>query len=600
MSPPPAARRVPHRLELHGDVRIDDYYWLRDITGPEAQAHLAAEAAYAAAVTRRLGPLRDALAAEMTARGPAAPDPPVLENGYWYYSRPGDQYPTHLRRKDAPGAAEEVVLDLDEVAGGSSYLDVGDWKVSDDGSRLAFTADRTGSGDYELTVRELPSGRVVESGTPAAAPVAWAADGRTLFYLTQDATRRENRVWRRAVGQSAADDLVYEEADESYWLELSPVAGRPIPVPHLDRVRRIGAALPAADRPDGVWQTILPRRAGHEYDADHRAGRFYLRTNEDAPNFRVVTCPVGRADPAGWAELVPHDPAVCVERLTLFRDFAVVADRADARPGLRVIDLETGAGRRVEVPGAVYDLTVLPTGFDDRTTRTEYSSPVVRPTGVRVRPGERRPDPGRPDRLPGRADVCDRPGRGAGAGVGGRPGGAAPGRVGRVSTPRVRGVRAADPDRVRPGHPRPPGPGGGLRLGLRPGRGRPRPGVVRGRPTGGKTDLHHRLHRLRQPPGVGRLLRPGSAGGRGAQRRRVAGRGRPQPPAGPVPGGRPAVPVRRRSDHHVGPDPAAGRAGVPPMGATPGGRPTTASSRGTARTRTCGRRPTRRCWSRRP
>jgi oligopeptidase B len=382
---PPVAKKVPHTLVTHGESRTDDYFWLKDKKDPEVVKYLEAENAYTAATTKRLEPLREKLYKELLSRIKQTDrDVPVRDGGYWYYSRTeeGKQYPIYCRKKATLEAAEEVILDANELAKGQKFLSVGRRVVSDDGNLLAFTTDTTGFREYELSVKDLRTGKLVESRIVKAPDVEWAADNKTLFYLTEDEAKRAHKVWRHAVGQPRDKDvLLYEEKDELFWLDLSRSRDRKY-VFHTSASFTSGEQryLPA-DSPTAEWKTILPREEGHEYSADHRDGKFYIRTNKNALNFRIVTCPVDKPDPANWTDFVPHDPAVFVEGLTLFKDFAVVSERQDANPQLRVIDLRTGLPHRVEFGEAVYEADVgANPEFASGLLRFAYSSPVTPPS----------------------------------------------------------------------------------------------------------------------------------------------------------------------------------------------------------------------------
>ena len=382
---PPVANKVPHKIELHGDTRSDDYFWLKDKKNPDVIKHLEAENAYTTATTKRTEKLRDTLYKEMLGRIKQTDRAvPVRENGYWYYSRTeeGKQYPIYCRKKKTLEAAEEVILDGNDLAKGEKFLSVGQRKVSDDGNLLAYTTDTTGFREYELSVKDLRTGKVVESKFVKAPGVEWAADNKTLFYLTEDDAKRAHKVWRHTVGQPKDKDVqLYEEKDELFWLDLSRSRDDKY-VFHSSNSFTSGEQrfLPA-DQPAGEWKTILPRAEGHEYSADHRDGKFYIRTNKGALNFRIATCPVDKTDPAEWKDFVGHDPDVFVEGLTLFKDFAVVSERQAASPQLRVIDLKTGLPHRVEFPESVYDAGVGENPeFDAPSFRFTYSSPVTPPT----------------------------------------------------------------------------------------------------------------------------------------------------------------------------------------------------------------------------
>jgi oligopeptidase B len=382
---PPAAKKAAHTSSLHGETRSDDYFWLKEKTNPDVIKYLEAENAYTTAVTKRLEPLRDTVYQEMLSRIKQTDrEVPVRENGYWYYSRTeeGKQYPIYCRKKGTLATAEQVILDGNELAKDQKFLSVGERKVSDDGNLLAFTTDVTGFREYELSVKDLRSGSVVESKIVKAPAIAWAADNKTLFYLTEDDAKRAHKVWRHTVGRPRDKDvLVYEEKDELFWLNLTRSHDDKF-VFHTSESFTSGEQryLPA-DSPAGEWKTILPREEGHEYTADHRDGQFYIRTNKGATNFRIVTCPVGQTEPAKWTDFVAHDPDAYIEGLTLFRDFAVVSERQAASPHLRVIDLRSGLGHRVEFAEPVYDAEVGENPeFASASVRFTYSSPLTPPS----------------------------------------------------------------------------------------------------------------------------------------------------------------------------------------------------------------------------
>lgn len=386
LPPPPAAKPVPHKTELHGDVRVDDYFWLKDKKDPEVIKYLDAENAYTAAVLKPTEPLQEALYKEFLGRIQQTDvDVPVKEKGYWYYSRTeeGKQYPVYCRKKGAPDAAEEVLLDGNELAVGEKFFSVGPRLVSDDGNLLAFATDTTGFREYRVSVKDLRTGRLIESKQAKVAGAAWAADNATLFYVTEDDAKRPHKLWRHTVGRPKETDvLVYEEKDPLFNLGVARGRdGKYLYRTSVSFTSTEQAYLPA-DQPTARWTVIAPRAPGREYAAEHRDGVFYIRTNTDATNFKVVTCPVGKTDPAGWADLAPYDPKVFVQDVDVFKDFAVVSARVDGLPQLLVRDLSTGATHPIEFPEAVYTagLGANPE-FDTPTVRLAYTS-FVTPNSV--------------------------------------------------------------------------------------------------------------------------------------------------------------------------------------------------------------------------
>src|SRR5262249_22299912 len=205
-------------------------------------------------------------------------------------------------------------LDANELARGEKFLEVHGPVVSDDGHLLAFATDRTGFREYHLSVKDLRTGKLVEDRLAAVTEGAWAADNRTPFYLTRDAAKRPHKVWRHTLGQPREKDaLIYEEKDGLFWLELRRSRDGKYLFHTSESFTATEQRYLPAETPEGAWKTILPRAAGHEYVADHRDGRFYVRTNRGAKNFKVVTCPVEKSAPANWTDLMPYDPAAFIQ-----------------------------------------------------------------------------------------------------------------------------------------------------------------------------------------------------------------------------------------------------------------------------------------------
>jgi oligopeptidase B len=382
---PPTVKKDPHKLELHGETRTDDFFWLKDKKNPDVIKYLEAENAYTAAMTKKTEAFRDALYKELLGRIKQTDRAvPARDRGYWYFSRTeeGKQYPIFCRKKGSLEANEEVILDANELAKGEKFLNVGERKASDDCNLLAYTTDTTGFREYELSVKDLRTGKLIETKLVKAPQVEWAADNQTLFYLTEDDAKRAHKVWRHTLGQpKEKDTLLYEEKDELFWLELARSHDQQYLFHTSVSFTSGEQRFLKASTPTGEWKTILPRKEGHEYSADHRDGKFHIRTNQDALNFRIVTCPVDNTDPAGWKDLLAHDPGIYVEGLTLFKDFAVVNERQDANAQLRVIDFRTGLPHRVELAEPVSDTGVgLNPEFDSASVRITYSSPVTPPT----------------------------------------------------------------------------------------------------------------------------------------------------------------------------------------------------------------------------
>jgi oligopeptidase B len=377
---PPIARRVPTMRLIHGERSVDDYEWLRDKTDPEVQSYLRAENDYTAAVMRPTQVLQAALYREMVGRIPATDATvPYRKQGYWYYTRTeeGKQYPIQCRKRESQDGIEQVVLDLNRLAEGHPFLKVHEQAISDDGRLLAYTTDVTGFRDFTLRIKDLDAGADLPDCALKVRSLAWGADNTTLFYVVEDAAKRPYRLMRHTVG-GGPDVVVYEEMDEFFRLYIRRSAdGRLILITSQSLTTTEMRTLPS-ERPAEPPRVLLPREDHHEYDAEHRAGRFYVRTNKDAPGFRLVSFPDDDSRIESWRDIVPARAGVAIENFKLFAGHAVVFERAGGLPALRVVDLDTLVDHCVTLPERIG--TVLPENnweFESTHYRFLYNSPIT-------------------------------------------------------------------------------------------------------------------------------------------------------------------------------------------------------------------------------
>jgi oligopeptidase B len=376
---PPVAKQVPRVTELHGEKLVDPYYWLRQKKDPEVLKYLEAENAYTDTVMKPTEPLQERLYKEFLSRIKQTDlGVPVREGGYWYYSRTeeGKQYPIHCRKPGSPDGPEQVLLDLNEMAKGHKFYGVAVRQVSDDGNLLAFTDDTTGFRDYTLHVKDLRTGKLLPDRLTKVDSVAWAADNRTLFYVTEDDAKRSYRLYRHQLGDPQdKDKLLYEEKDDLYDIGISRSRDRKYLFLNIVSYGATEVRYLPSDRPEGAMKVVLPREQDHRYDVEHRDGRFYIRTNKGAKNFRLVTAPVATPGPEHWEELVPHRPEVLLADVDPFASHVVLGER---QGGLdRIVILDPATKKRTEV--AFDEPTYALAGsanpeFDAKAFRFEYQS----------------------------------------------------------------------------------------------------------------------------------------------------------------------------------------------------------------------------------
>jgi oligopeptidase B len=362
---PPIAKKVPVVTELHGERRRDDYAWLRNKDDPEVTAYLEAENAYTDAVMKPTVEFQEALYKEMLARIKEDDQSvPYAYGGWLYYSRTetGKQYPIHCRKRTAD-AAEEITLDLNQLAEGHAFLALGAYAVSDDGRWLAYSVDYTGFREYTLFVKDLLTGELQAERIDKVSSVTWAADSATIFYVLEDAAKRPYRLMRHRLGTPPADDaLLYEEGDELFRLGVWRSRSRGFLFAASGSFTATEYRYLSASDPGGAWRLLLGRQKDHEYSVDHGAGPgagvFYIRTNsERRRNFRLVAAPADDPRPERWQELIAHRDDVMLEDVDVFAAHYVVHERADGLIRLRVTELTTGQSHHVEFPEPTYELS---------------------------------------------------------------------------------------------------------------------------------------------------------------------------------------------------------------------------------------------------
>ena len=382
---PPVARRIPKVDTLHGEVRVDDYSWLREKTNPEVITYLEAENAYTEAMTRHLEPLREQLYGEMLGRIKETDlSVPYREGGYWYYTKTeqGKSYPIYCRKRGSLNAPEEVILDQNALAAGRAFHALGGFDVSPDGRRLLFLEDTTAFREYTLYVKDLGTGRLLDSIRGVWNGTAWANDNRTFFYMRADSAKRGNAVWRHVTGSTEPDARVFQEDNVLYNVSVFRSKSGLFAFIPADGFTSSEWRVIPLEAPTAPPRLVARRRPGVEYAVDHIRGAFLIHTNDGARNFRIVRASEADPSPGAWQDWLPHRDSVFVESFEVFRGHVVVAERLGGLRRLRVTDLASGTAHYVEFPEAAYG--VFPSGnaeFDLATLRFQYSS-LVTPSSV--------------------------------------------------------------------------------------------------------------------------------------------------------------------------------------------------------------------------
>jgi oligopeptidase B len=373
---PPVARREPVEHILHGDRRIDHYAWLRHKENPDVIAYLNAENAYTDAILKPMEPFQEKLYQEMLGRILQTDlSVPYRLRGYLYFTRTeeGKQYAFHSRRRDAEGAAEELLIDLNRLAEGHSFLGLGSFEVSEDNHLLGYSTDTTGFRQYVLQVKDLRTGTTFPERFERVTSVAWASDNRTLFYTVEDeTTKRSHRLYRHVLGSTDTDPLLYEETDERFRIEVERTRSGGFLLLNIASHTASEVRFLRADQPTGEFRLIAPREDNHEYYADHHPGLapnpteglFYIRTNSGGRTFRLMAVPVSDPRREFWREVIPNRPEVMLAAAEAFQTHLALFEREGGLPHIRIVDLAAdapntlAASHRIEFDEPAYNASI--------------------------------------------------------------------------------------------------------------------------------------------------------------------------------------------------------------------------------------------------
>lgn len=349
----PLASKRPHNLEMHGDVRVDNYYWMRlsdeqkeaevkDEQTQEVLTYLTAENDYTKAVMQHTEDFQVKLFQEMKGRIKETDESvPVKDNGYWYYTRfeEGKDYAFYCRKKDSLENAEEVMIDGPSLAEGKSYWALGGMTVSPDNQWIAYGVDEVSRRVYRVFFKELATGKIsddVLEGTTGRA--TWATDNKTLFYSKRDPqTLREFQIWKHILGTPQDQDiLVYEEQDETFSCFVFKTKSEKYIVIGSSQTLTTEYRVLEADQPNGAFRIFQARQREMEYAIDHYGDYFYITTNWNAKNFKLMRTALDKTNMESWEEVIPHREDVLLEGVEMFRDFMVIDERKNGLTQLRI------------------------------------------------------------------------------------------------------------------------------------------------------------------------------------------------------------------------------------------------------------------------
>lgn len=341
---PPVAKKQPHRLEKHGDVRIDNYYWLKDRENPAVIAHLEEENEYYRQMTSHTNDFQDRLFIEMKGRIKEDDESvPYKSDGFWYITRfeAGQQYPVYSRKKESLDADEEIMFNCNEMAKGYDFFNLGGIAVSPNNEMASFAIDTVSRRQYTLQIKHLMTGEIyndkIENTSGGA---VWAEDNKTLFYTKKDpVTLRSDKIFKHVLGTSSDhDELIYHEKDETFGTYVYRTKSKKFIIIGSYSTLTSEYQILRADDPNGKFRLFSPRERGLEYSIAHYDNHFYVLTNkDDATNFKLMKAKDEATHAESWQEFVPHRTHVLLEDIDIFKDYYVLSERENGLNRLKIV-----------------------------------------------------------------------------------------------------------------------------------------------------------------------------------------------------------------------------------------------------------------------
>ncbi len=385
---PPVAKVEPKTLEIHGDSRVDNYFWMNQRDNPEVRAYLEKENEYTEAMMGSTESLQQTLFEEFKGRIKQTDESvPYRMGDYFYYSRSedGKSYPIYCRKKGSLDAAEEIMLDANELATGKDFYSVSGRAVSTSGDLLAFAEDTAGRRIYTLRFKDLTSGEFLPDQIPGVTSnIVWANDNKTIFYAKQDPqTLRWHRIYRHTLGTAPENDvLVFEEKDVTFGCSVQKTRSQKYILIASWQTLSTEYRYCNADRPTGSFTVFQPRERDHDYTIDHSGNDFFIRTNWKARNFRLMRTPEGATAKRNWKEVLPHRTDVLLEGVEAFRAFVVTVERKEGLRNLHILPV-SGTGEHLVDFGEPAYLAYVGDNevFDTRVLRYGYTS-MTTPSSV--------------------------------------------------------------------------------------------------------------------------------------------------------------------------------------------------------------------------
>lgn len=376
---PPVAKIIPKQLTTHGVTRVDNYYWLNERENPEVIAYLTEENQYTDSLLAHTNALQQKLYDEMVGRIKQTDmSVPYMQNGYYYYSRfeEGKEYPVYCRKKGSMDGQEEVMLNGNEMAKGLAYFEIGGWEVSNDNNLLAYAVDTVSRRQYTLYVKNLVTGEVYPDVIKnTSGNMAWSNDNKTLYYSIKDETLRPYKIFSHLLGSPKADAEIYHEADPTFYSFVYKTKSKEFVVIGSTSTVSAEYRFQKADDPSSPFVIFQARQRDLLYGIDHFGDNFYVRTNHEAINFRLMKTPVNATAIENWTDVIPHRADVLLEEFEVFANHLVISERKEGLIQLRIKRWDGSADYYLDFGEPAYTayLSTNP-DFDTQKLRYSYTS----------------------------------------------------------------------------------------------------------------------------------------------------------------------------------------------------------------------------------
>ncbi len=378
---PPIAEKHPKELNIHGHTRIDNYYWLNERENPKVKEYLEAENDYTKALLEHTEDFQKVLYDEIVGRIKQQDESvPYKDNGYFYYTRyeEGKEYPIYCRKKETLEAPEEIILNVNDLAEGRNYIKVIDLSISLDNRILAYGVDTLSRRKYDIYFKNLETGetynQVINNTTGKA---VWANDNKTIFFTRrEDETLRAYQIYKYEVGkESINEELVFEEKEAEFSCNVYKTKSREFLVISSHQTLSQEYRILKADNPNGEFMIFTPRERGLEYSIDHYGDNFYIVTNWDATNFKLMKTPVNQTNKKHWEDVIAHREDVLLEGIEIFKEYLVVEERKNGLEQIRVINWDDNSEYYVDFDEATYTTGLDKNlDFDTKLMRIYYTS----------------------------------------------------------------------------------------------------------------------------------------------------------------------------------------------------------------------------------